>query len=81
MGHTGNDRDTVAVNDPNVMKGVALGMADGHIHQADVLLSTPWRRYSLARGGGTELGLERALRHMRSANGWLISAAEAIVTR
>lgn len=61
--------------DPLIMVGVALGLADGQLEQADHLL-----------GGGSRKGYRRhdeslltlALLHARSACGWLIAACEAM---
>ena len=60
--------------DPDVMRFVALGLADGQIEQADVLLLDPWAPAIGSHHG--KLQLERALEHMRSACGWLTCAAE-----
>lgn len=62
---------------PNLMREVALGLADGQIHQADILLCHPER---LRGGRGVRDAHVRALEHMLSACGWLRSAAETTAT-
>ena len=59
--------------EPNILRAVALGMADGQLCQADALLTYP----PLGRNhnGPRDTNLERALKHMRSACGWLTTAA------
>lgn len=64
--------------EPNIMRYVALGMADGQIEQADALLCDPWRVVAgrPPRGRTRRYQFEVALEHMRSACKWLIAAAE-----
>ncbi len=78
-----SERVTVAAKlcgaplDGDVMRQVALGMADGQLHQADVLLCDPWHVKRGRSGGGRdgETNLVRALLHMRSACKWMQAVA------
>lgn len=57
------------------MVGIALGLADGQIEQADRMLTPGVHRRNVGDP------LVRCLEHARSACGWLRSAAEAMQTR
>lgn len=61
------------------MRPIALIMADGQLAQADALLCDPWtlepNLNDVRRRGYRRNNLEVALAHMRSAAGWLGSAA------
>lgn len=58
--------------DPSIMRQVGLGLAEGHLGQADLYLTRP----PLERQRGYRItALELALQHLRTACGWLISVA------
>jgi hypothetical protein len=64
---------------PDVMRLVAMGLADGQLGQADHWLSVVDGRARPPRGWNgpqSVCPLVRALEHMRSATGWLVAAAE-----
>lgn len=70
---------SAGLNDPSLMRLVGLGLAGGQLEQADRWLSIaagvePRRR---EYGGQDVDALVRALEHLRSACGWLWSAARA----
>ncbi len=71
----GIQRDA-GLNDPGVMRAVALGMADGQLHQADFLLCVADGRAKRGRGKWADPPLVAAILHMRSACGWLTRAAQ-----
>jgi hypothetical protein len=61
-----------------LMRKMALGMADGHLAQADALLCHPRdlepANFGTHARGRRQTQLEQALRHMRTAAGWMIAA-------
>lgn len=64
--------------EPNIMRQVALGMADGQLAQADYyLLVHEGRAPRPADAMKRTPPLVQALLHMRSGCKWLVSAAEA----
>jgi hypothetical protein len=59
-----------------IIRAVALGMADGQIEQADRWLTFIDGRGPKPRNSTTSTPQIVALEHLRSACGWLVSAAE-----